>query len=103
MVELNGKIDVLSTFFKHEFWSDEAEVRASLCFHKNKVPVQVKTTDGYMYFDMPITAECIDHIILGPEFGEDDKKEIASHAEYKLNFEALIKRPSIGTGVIRSK
>lgn len=103
MVELIGKIDAFSPFFKHEFWSDEAEVRASLCFHKNKASAQVNNADDYMYFDMPITMECIDHIILGPEFSEEDKKEIMSHAEYKLNFETLLKRTSVGTGVIRGK
>jgi hypothetical protein len=103
MQELIGKIDAFSPFFKHEFWSDEDEVRASLCFHKNKVPGQVKTMDGYMYFDMPITSECIDHIILGPEFSDDDSKKIISHTDYKLKFDSFDRKPSVGKGVIRSK
>lgn len=103
MVELIGKIDAFSPFFKHEFWRDEEEIRASLCFHKNRVSDKIRTTDGCMYFDMPITPDCIDHIILGPEFNADDEKEIVSHAEYKLKFDVFKKKSSIGTGVIRSK
>lgn len=102
-IELISKIDAFSPFFKHEFWSDEKEIRASLCFHKKDVPEQVdKALDG-MYFDMPISMDCIEYVILGPEFGTSELDEIVSHAEYRIDFNALDTRRSIGTGIIRSK
>lgn len=103
MRELNGKVDAFSPFFKHEFWRDENEVRASMCFHKENVSSKIMSDGEYMYYDVPITADCIDHIILGPEFSGEDISEIRSHNEYKLNFEKIAKKASIGTGIIRSK
>ncbi len=103
MRELNGKIDAFSPFFKHEFWYDENEVRASICFHKNNISSKIMSDGEYMYYDVPIPADCIDHIILGPEFSDEDIAEIRSHNEYKLDFEKIAKNASIGTGIIRSK
>ena len=56
-----------------------------------------------MYFDMPITLNCIEFVILGPEFTSTELNEIITHTDYKLDFEAIDKKPSIGTGIIRSK
>lgn len=102
-IELISKIDAFSPFFKHEFWSDENEIRASLCFHKKEVSKQIKKTVDGMYFDMPISMDCIEYVILGPEFGTSELDEIISHTEYRIEFNTLDTRRSIGTGIIRSK
>ena len=102
-IDLISKVDAFSPFFKHEFWSDENEIRASLCFHKGKIPKLVEKASDGMYFDMPITLNCIEFVILGPEFTSTELNEITTHTDYKLDFEAIDKKPSIGTGIIRSK
>lgn len=102
-IDLISKVDAFSPFFKHEFWSDENEIRASLCFHKGKIPKLVEKAPDGMYFDMPITLNCIEFVILGPEFTSTELNEITTHTDYKLDFEAIDKKPSIGTGIIRSK
>lgn len=102
-IDLISKVDAFSPFFKHEFWSDENEIRASLCFHKEKIPKMVEKASDGMYFDMPIKADCIEYVILGPEFTSTELNEIISHTDYKLDFDTIDKRASIGTGIIRSK
>lgn len=47
--------------------------------------------------------DCIEYVILGPEFGTSELDEIISHTEYKIEFNTLDTRRSIGTGIIRSK
>lgn len=103
MSELIAKIDAFSPYFKHEFWNEEEEICASLCFHKNKVSDLIEQCDGDLYFDMPITEDCIEYIILGPEFSNLESEEILSHSNYKLDFNTFEKRNSIGAGIIRSK
>ena len=44
-IDLISKVDAFSPFFKHEFWSDENEIRASLCFHKGKIPKLVRSEE----------------------------------------------------------
>ena len=57
-----------------------------MCFHKKDVPKQIeKTVDG-MYFDMPISMDCIEYVILGPEFGTSELDEIISHTEYRIEY-----------------
>ena len=58
--------------------------------------------NGEMYYDVPITSECIDHVILGPEFAEEEIQKIKDHTEYILNFMDFKLIESQGTGVIRS-
>ena len=71
--------------------------------HKNKVSDLIEQCDGDLYFDMPITEDCIEYIILGPEFSNLESEEILSHSNYKLDFNTFEKRNSIGAGIIRSK
>lgn len=53
--------------------------------------VAEKYNGGVKYYDVEIPADCIDHIILGPEFDESSFAEIDSHPEYKFKFVELIK------------
>lgn len=59
--------------------------------------------DGTKYCDLAFPVECIDHIILGPEFDSESFTEIDQHPEYKFKFRDLDLRKSIGTGVIRNQ
>lgn len=102
MIEFIGKIEAFSPFFKHEFWHEEDEIRMSLCVDKMKNNSQIQSLNGAMYYDVPITSECIDHVILGPEFAEEEIQKIKDHTEYVLNFMDFKLIESQGTGVIRS-
>ena len=53
--------------------------------------------------DIEIPTDCIDHIILGPEFDEQSFEEIDRHPEYKFRFRDYELRKSLGTGVIRNQ
>ena len=105
VVEFIQKVDECSPFFKHEFWKEEAEVRAALLISNASLPKFniSEFDDGTMYYDMEIPANCIDHIILGPEFDEVSFEEIDCHPEYKFRFRDYELRKSMGTGVIRNQ
>lgn len=87
-------VDFFAPLFKHEFWEEESEYRAILRRDKN---------NNYEFIDMQITEDLIDHIILGPEFSENDENELLSLVECKLNFKKIKTVKSKGTGVIVSK
>lgn len=99
------KVEEYSPFFKHQFWHEEKEVRASLFIKKGNIK-KYKTISQYddssYYCDISITPDCIDHFILGPEFNEKNLSEIKQHKEYKLNICDFELKYSVGTGVIRN-
>lgn len=98
-------IEERSPFYKHEFWKEEEEVRAALLIHNGNMKTYriPQDSSGTKYFDVPISSDCIDYIILGPEFGDEEKKEILNANNYKLDFSNIKQTTSIGTGVIVSK
>ena len=100
-----GKIDERSPFFKHEFWSEEKEIRASLYVRNGNIDryKNIREQDGAKYCDIDITLDCIDHVILGPEFDDESIYDVKNQKDVKLDFNALITQNSVGTGVIRSK
>ena len=103
-LKLLNKIDSTAPFFKHEFWHEEKEIRALLSTNKNSDFGKTinKCQDGSAYFDMTIDKECINKVILGPEFGDDEMKEIES-IECKIPFKELSTEPSLGTDVITNR
>ena len=105
VLEFMKKVEAYSPFFKHQFWHEEAEVRAALLISNAslaKFDIS-EYDDGTKYYDIEIPADCIDHIILGPEFDEQSFKEIDRHPEYKFRFRDYELRKSLGTGVIRNQ
>ena len=104
-LEFMQKVEAYSPFFKHAFWHEEAEVRASLLISNaslSKYDIS-EYADGVKYYDLEIPADCIDHIILGPEFDSHSFAEIDTHTEYKLHFRDFQLQTSLGTGVIRNQ
>jgi hypothetical protein len=53
--------------------------------------------------DVPIDEECIDHIVLGPEFDDLSFNVINQISDCKLNFFNIKHKQSMGTGVIRNQ
>lgn len=104
-MEFLQKVEAYSPFFKHEFWKEEAEVRASLLISNASLSKYsiLEYADGTKYCDVGIPADCIDHIILGPEFDAFSLAEIDSHPEYKFDIHDFELRKSLGTGVIRNQ
>ncbi|MBR2403435.1 MAG: DUF2971 domain-containing protein [Lachnospiraceae bacterium] len=104
-LEFMQNVEAYSPFFKHAFWHEEAEVRASLLISNASLPKYdvLEYVDGTKYYDLEIPADCIDHIILGPEFDSQSFAEIDTHTEYKLHFRNFELRTSLGTGVIRNQ
>lgn len=97
------KIEEYSAFFKHEFWEEEKEVRAAFQINFSNISGDdIKKLNNSYYYDLPITIDCIDHIILGPEFDKDEFEYINKHSDYLLDFNKITHRKSIGTGVIRN-
>ena len=88
---------------KHEFWLEEKEVRAVLCrysFWGNKDKIE-KGEGNNRYIDLPITEDLIETIVLGPEFGEAEEKELNAMTNAKIQFANLNHEKSKGTGIIR--
>ena len=104
-LEFMQNVEAYSPFFKHAFWHEEEEVRASLLISNASLPKYdvLEYVDGTIYYDLEIPADCIDHIILGPEFDSHSFTEIDTHIEYKLHFRDFELRTSLGTGVIRNQ
>lgn len=105
VMDFMKKVEAYSPFFKHEFWHEEAEIRAALLISNASLSrFDISEYDGGVkYYDVEISADCIDHIILGPEFDESSFAEIDSHPEYKFKFRDYELRKSLGTGVIRNQ
>lgn len=104
-LEFMQNVEAYSPFFKHEFWHEEAEVRASLLVSNasmKKYSIS-EYSDGTKYYDLEISPDCIHHIILGPEFDEHSFEDIDHHTEYKFNFRNFELHQSLGTGVIRNQ
>ena len=104
VLNLLKKIDSTAPYFKHEFWHEEKEIRALLSTNKDSDFGKTinKCQDGSAYFDLTIDKECISKVILGPEFGDDEMKEIES-IECKIPFKELSTEPSLGTDVITNR
>ena len=103
-LRLIDKIDAAAPFFKHSFWFEECETRALLSTKNEGAVAKTlsKYPDGSAYFDLQITDKCINRVILGPEFSEDDSRILRS-LDAKIKFEDLTTIPSIGTGVITNR
>lgn len=104
-MEFMRKVEAYSPFYKHEFWHEEMEVRASLLIangHLARYKNILQLDDESKYCDIQITPDCIDHIILGPEFGDDSFREIKQHKNFQLDFSDFELKKSAGTGVIRN-
>lgn len=104
-LEFMQNVEAYSPFFKHEFWHEEEEVRASLLIsdtNSSKYDV-LEYADGTKYYDLEIPADCINHIILGPEFDSRSFEIIDAHPEYKFHLRDFALRTSLGTGVIRNQ
>ncbi len=105
MLSFMQKVEAYSPFYKHEFWNEEKEVRASLLItngHLSNYKNISQYDDGSKYCDISITPDCIDHFILGPEFDDMALSEIKKHTEYKINMCDFKQKHSLGTGVIRN-
>ena len=105
MLNFMQKVEAYSPFYKHEFWHEEKEVRASLLITNGRLSNYKDISqydDGSKYCDISITPDCIDHFILGPEFDDANLSEIKQHTEYKLNICDFELKRSLGTGVIRN-
>ena len=103
MIYLIDRIETLAPAMKHEFWQEEKEVRAVLCrysFWGNKDKIE-KGEGNNRYIDLPITEDMIEVIVLGPEFGEAEEKELNSMTNAEIQFANLNHEKSKGTGVIR--
>ena len=97
------RIETLAPAMKHEFWQEEKEVRAILCRDSssgNQDEVE-KGEGNNRYIDLPITEDMIETIVLGPEFGEAEEKELNAMTNAKIQFANLNHEKSKGTGVIR--
>ena len=104
MLHLNNSFDAIAPFFKHSFWREECETRALLSIKQksNMIGKLGEYSDGSKYFDLNISAECINKVILGPEFSAEDI-EIVSSQPGKINFNNLISEASEGTNVITNR
>lgn len=102
ILKLIDKFDLEAPFIKHEFWREESEVRALLSMkdnEKNIKKIQRNIEENYYYFDISINSNSIRNVILGPEFSNDEEKELNS-IKGVIPFARLNKEKSIGTGVI---
>lgn len=98
MMEFINNLQVWSPLFKHEFWNEEVETRACLC--KQTMYLQ-KLSDGTHYYDVHISNDVFEEVILGPEFSEEDMR-ILSAQENILDINKIKFIKSLGTGVITS-
>lgn len=105
VIDFLKKVDAYSPFLKHEFWKEEAEVRALLQVNNGNLSKYniSEYDDGIRYYDMEITEDCIDHIILGPEFDSNSFEEIEQHTDYKFKFKDFKLKESLGKGIIRNQ
>lgn len=104
LLHLLDNIDAAAPFIKHSFWREECETRALLSIKKrNSLADRIPTlNDSYRYFDLHISPECIEKIILGPEFSEDDVEKLNS-LNGVIGFSSLENIQSEGTGVITNR
>lgn len=93
-LEFYNKIDFYAPLFKHDFWDEENELRAVLAR---------KYKEKENHIDMKITEGLIDHIVLGPDFTDEEEKVLKSINDCKLHYDKLKIVRSKGTGVIRSR
>ena len=98
MMKFLADLQMMSPLFKHEFWREEVETRVLFCKQKdslNKYPY------GAHYFDAHITNACIEKVILGPEFSDEDMQIIKAQ-DNVIDVTSLRFVNSVGTGVITS-
>lgn len=104
LLELIDEFDVSAPFIKHSFWSEESEIRALLSMKKaNKNVIKLNIyEDGSYYYDLLIDKKCINKVILGPEFSEEDFKELSA-LNGSISFNELCTEKSIGTNIITNR
>ena len=104
LLHLNNNFDAIAPFFKHSFWREECETRALLSIKQksNMIDKLGQYSDGSRYFDLNISAECINKVILGPEFSTEDIETVSS-LPGKITFSDLISEFSEGTNVITNR
>lgn len=88
-----NEISKIAPYFKHEFWEEEEEYRATLYRHISQPEIGE-------YIDLPISNDLIDYLILGPCFTEIDANELNNVVGCKLDFNNLKQVKSRGSGVI---
>lgn len=100
---LTNYIENAAPLFKHDFWSEEEEVRAVVAIKNARLtdsPMERWNEDFY-YFDMPINSDCISKIILGPEMTDEEVSDLQD-LKGKLSFSSFESERSSGTGIITS-
>lgn len=104
-MEFMKKVTAFSPFFKDQFWHEEAEVRAVLFMEASQMQKYntLKGNDGAYYFDVEFPPECIDHIILGPEFDNNAVSRLNQNPTHKYQLQDFELKASLGTGVIRNQ
>lgn len=98
MMRFLQNLQLTSSLFKHEFWKEEMEIRALFSKRVDKLNV---LSDGAHYYDVHITNDCIDKIILGPEFTDSDLADLKRQNNI-IDVDLLRLDKSVGTGVITS-
>lgn len=103
-LNLMNKVECKAPFIKADFWKEEKETRALLSTYKNgEVADKLEQyDDGSRYYDLEITEDCISKIILGPEFSDEDEKELLE-IDAKIPFDQLNVEDSSGKGIITNK
>ena len=99
MMKFLFDLQMMSPLFKHEFWREEAETRVLFCKQKESLK---QYSDGAHYFDAHIANNCIEEVILGPEFSDEDM-QILKAQKNVIDINSIRFVNSLGTGVITSK
>lgn len=99
MMKFISDVQLMSPLYKHEFWKEEAETRAMFCKQKESLN---KYPNGAHYFDAHITNDCIEKVILGPEFSEEDMQELEAQSN-AIDVSSINFVNSLGKGVITSE
>lgn len=104
LLELIDEFDTSAPFIKHSFWKEECEIRALLSMKKANKNVNKlgKYEDGSCYFDLLIDEKCINKVILGPEFSDEEIAELSA-LNGAVSFEKLCAEKSIGTNIITNR
>lgn len=99
MMKILNDLQIMSPFFKHEFWKEEMETRALFCKQENGLE---KLSDGAHYYDVHIQNDVFEKVILGPEFSEEDMAELQAQMNI-IDISNIHFVNSMGTGVITSQ
>ena len=104
VLHLSDKFDRTAPFYKHAFWGEESEIRAVLSMKTgSKYAMELSEyDDGSRYYDLKISPDSINKVILGPEFLPEDVMEV-SKVDGNIAFDMLQTEMSSGTGVITNR